>query len=76
MKKSFVDWANHYGREFKNIFGFSMPYDFTGINLFKFENILNIPEDESIEEYVERNYGTKGINLIREIIENPPEFPK
>lgn len=75
-EKTFPQWANYYASKFKNTFGFSMPYDFTGIDLFKLEGILRVPDDESMEDFITENWNKEASDLVREIINNPPPFPR
>jgi len=62
--------VEEFQEEFRNIFGFNIPQDETGgINLKVFQSkLFGIPEDISIRNFIEEEYGQKAVLLVAGLI--------
>lgn len=74
--KTMGEWSKYYRPKFFKIFNFQMPYDYTGIDLTKLEGLIFLPDDESIRTFVTKKWGIDAINLLEEIVNNPPPLLK
>jgi len=57
--------------EFQRIFGMSIGRFmdiFTGFDIVMFDDILGVPDGVSCQEFVQTNYGKRGVELIKKLI--------
>ncbi len=58
--------------DFNHFFGFSVNMVFNafkGFDIYKFDRLINVPDEESMAEYIERNYSKEAVILIKRFLD-------
>lgn len=66
------NWRRYYGKKFKKIFNFEMPFDIHGIDVYKLDGILQTPDGISTKEFIAEKYGSDACDFVVEILSNSP----
>ena len=55
--------------KFKDITGYVVPMNILGIDIFKFSELLNIPNDMSMKDFVMNKWGQEAVDTMVELMD-------